>query len=224
MIRTAEISPNRNQHQKLHLFDEDKTQLDLPKWEEITYFKEKKEITHEELKSLETHINEALTKTSEIEKMRENVIDSLKKFNPAQFSWKKYFSFKDKQYTRNLVLQNELFELLIICWDYDCQTPIHDHPSNGCWMFGVKGRFNEEKFVSNMDEELVKICHSELQEGDIAYIHDSIGLHSVGNSSKRERAVTLHLYSPPIKKCYVYKEDGAKFPKILRNQIKETDG
>jgi cysteine dioxygenase len=223
MIRTSEKSVIPNQHQQFTFFEEDKSQLYLSKWEEITSFKEKREITHEELKSLETHINEGLTKTSEIAKMRENVIDSLKKFDPAQYSWQKYFSFKDKQYTRNLVLQNELFELLIICWDYDCQTPIHDHPSNGCWMFGVKGRFNEEKFVANSEGELVKISHAELQEGDIAYIHDSIGLHSVGNSSKQERAVTLHLYSPPIKKCYVYKEDGVKFPVILKNQIKEAD-
>ena len=201
-------------------FDETKESLkSLPKLieDQQISLRAKKEISPHILLTLDRLITEGLTKSKEIDILRENVIHSLKSLNLNEFSWHKYFNFKEKEYTRNLVLQNELYELLIICWDRDCQTPIHDHPSDGCWMVGVEGSIYEEKFIAtNSKDELIRISLSDLSEGEIAYIHDCIGLHSVGNSSKVQRAVTLHLYSPPIKKCYSYNKEGLKSLRTLR--------
>jgi cysteine dioxygenase len=164
---------------------------------------------------LEKNLVEALN-CKDIELKRENVICVLKSADPSQFCWEKYYNFIEKGYTRNLVIGNELFELMVICWDRECQTPIHDHPSDGCWMTGIAGELSEDKFRMNPDNSLTQIAHTSVKEGEIVYIHDCIGLHSVGNSFKDQQAVTLHLYSPPIKKCHAYTENGTKTVRNLK--------
>jgi hypothetical protein len=54
------------------------------------------------------------------------------------------------------------------------------------------------------------VQESALQPGAVAYIHDDIGMHIMGNHSPTERLVTLHIYSPPIKTCFVYQPDGTR--------------
>ena len=178
--------------------------------EEFKCVKERKDINKQNIHQLENLIGDSLSKTNDFEKKRENVIQALKSFDPSQFSWEIYYNFIEKGYTRNLVIENELFEILIICWEKDCLTPIHDHPSDGCWIVGLEGNIFEEKFKKNPDETLTKISQSGLCEGEIGWIHDCVGVHSVGNSSNDKRAATLHLYSPPIKKCSAYQENGSK--------------
>ncbi|KAJ3148489.1 Cysteine dioxygenase [Geranomyces michiganensis] len=45
-----------------------------------------------------------------------------------------------------------------------------------------------------------------LATGDVAYIHDRIGLHKIANPSPAKRAVSLHLYTPPFEFCRTYNE------------------
>jgi len=132
-------------------------------------------------------------------------------FDPHKYSWKKYHHFKEKEYTRNLVIGNNLFELMILCWSPQSGAPIHDHPSDGCWMIGVQGSILEERYKRDEDsQELKKTSTTILSQGDISYMHNYIGYHSVGNHSKTENAVTLHIYSPPIRKCHIFEENGEK--------------
>ncbi len=42
--------------------------------------------------------------------------------------WKKYISFSDIKYKKNLVKRNENLEMLIICWNNNQTSGIHDHP------------------------------------------------------------------------------------------------
>lgn len=44
--------------------------------------------------------------------------------------WKKYALFDSmKNYTRNLIAtDDETFTLLLLCWNADKESPIHDHP------------------------------------------------------------------------------------------------
>ena len=44
--------------------------------------------------------------------------------------WKKYALFdSQKNYTRNLIAtDDETFTLLLLCWNADKESPIHDHP------------------------------------------------------------------------------------------------
>jgi hypothetical protein len=40
-------------------------------------------------------------------------------------------------------------------------------------------------------------------------MHDSLGLHKVGNPCLEIGSVTLHLYTPPFKSCRVWSEAGS---------------
>ncbi|KAJ1980999.1 hypothetical protein H4R34_002250 [Dimargaris verticillata] len=45
-----------------------------------------------------------------------------------------------------------------------------------------------------------------LRPDAVTYIHDKIGLHRVANPSTNFGAVSLHLYSPPIRACHSFDE------------------
>ena len=42
------------------------------------------------------------------------------------------------------------------------------------------------------------------------YVTDSIGLHRMENPSHSEKAVSLHLYSPPFDECGCYEENSGR--------------
>ncbi|KAJ1721758.1 hypothetical protein LPJ61_005999, partial [Coemansia biformis] len=45
-----------------------------------------------------------------------------------------------------------------------------------------------------------------LKANSVAYMHDKIGLHRIANPSMSEKAVSLHLYSPPYEMCKTFDE------------------
>lgn len=118
------------------------------------------------------------------------------------------FSFFDssRNYTRNLVATDgETFTLLLLCWNPGKESPIHDHPCDGCWMHVCEGSIEENRY-SNEDGTDRLQCYSDktYQEGQLAFIEDSMGYHKVGNPSGTVPAVTMHLYSPPFQACKVW--------------------
>ena len=125
-------------------------------------------------------------------------------FLPAE---DKYCFFEEGCYTRNAVIHNDLFQILILCWEKGCITPIHNHPCNGCFMVGLNGSLDEKKFkVKESGLELYE--NNCIRKGDINWMHDSIGLHQMSNSSSDQRAVTLHLLLPPYNVCKGYNVRG----------------
>ena len=142
--------------------------------------------------------------------------------------WTRYAHFDPtRPYTRNLIAtDHETFTLLLLCWNPDCESKIHDHPCDGCWMQVLQGQVNECRYeyphqdtgtavTSRMNENGVNgveklrcIADETFVGGQLAFIKDSIGLHKVGNPSAVTPAVTLHLYSPPFQDCRVWVDDG----------------
>ena len=59
------------------------------------------------------------------------MIDSETKNEFMKFDYSK-FSPKSSSYSRNRIFNNESFEILILAWNKDSKTPLHDHPENGC--------------------------------------------------------------------------------------------
>lgn len=97
--------------------------------------------------------------------------------------WKNYVIFDNKNYKRNLVYKNETFEILILCWKEKQESPIHDHPKNGCIFKVLQGSIVEVK----------KDTQYTLNINDIGY---SIGK-NVHQIKALEDSVSLHVYSPP---------------------------
>jgi predicted metal-dependent enzyme (double-stranded beta helix superfamily) len=113
-----------------------------------------------------------------------------------------------KNYTRNLIAtDNQTFTLLLLCWNPQKCSPIHDHPCNGCWMRVLQGSINEKRYIRD-DENNLLVCSSDSTfcQGDETFINDTLGYHKIGNNGE-ELAISLHLYSPPFGKCRVWKDE-----------------
>ena len=119
-------------------------------------------------------------------------------------SWiQKYALFDEsKPYTRNLIhTDHKSYTLLMLCWNPNQESPIHDHPCDGCWMQCIKGKVQECRYDSST---LQCISDTTVNEGNLAYITDSMGYHKVGNPSLTTPAITIHLYSPPFQRCTIW--------------------
>lgn len=109
---------------------------------------------------------------------------------------------------------------MLLCWNRGKYSPIHDHPSDGCWVKVIQGTINEVRYnytqqsnssssssssnnQNNSSAALVETTNTVLTSG-VSYMDDSLGLHKVGNPSADVDAITLHLYAPPYEKCRVW--------------------
>jgi len=125
------------------------------------------------------------------------------------------FLESNKNYTRNLIAtDHETYTLLLLCWNANKYSPIHDHPCDGCWMKVLRGTVNEKRYmnVPHVDghnhyrgdhDHLVCTSDVYFTEGQDVFIKDSLGYHKIGNDGD-EASITLHLYSPPISKCRMW--------------------
>jgi cysteine dioxygenase len=111
-----------------------------------------------------------------------------------------------KRYTRNLIAtDHETFTLMLLCWNPGAESPIHDHPCDGCWARVVRGTVVETRYHRDASgAALVESGVASASAGDVMYIDDSIALHKIGNPSPTVPAATLHLYSPPFSRCCIW--------------------
>jgi cysteine dioxygenase len=121
-----------------------------------------------------------------------------------QDDWRDFALFRDGCYTRNLVHGGELFELLVLCWQPGQVSPVHDHQGQRCWMGILEGGVRERHFhlPASGRGPLVPGRSRVFTAGAVAYIHDDIALHDIGSDGGR--AITLHLYSRPIRECRIF--------------------
>jgi len=137
------------------------------------------------------------------------------KSNPAE--WIKFAKFDQYRYTRNLVdTGNEKFNLMVLCWGEGHGSSIHDHADAHCFMKILAGCLSEARFEwpeKELTEEelqlgneaaMKEVSRKPLKLDQVCYINDSMGLHRVENLSYTDRAVSLHLYSPPFNSCSVF--------------------
>mmetsp|Transcript_25342 Transcript_25342/g.37537 ORF Transcript_25342/g.37537 Transcript_25342/m.37537 type:complete len:236 (+) Transcript_25342:328-1035(+) len=133
-----------------------------------------------------------------------------------------HYSFitEEKNYTRNLIsTDGDTYTLLLLCWNPNKASPIHDHPCDGCWMRVLQGSINEKRYRNELNDgascqgqgqehgqELVCTQDSTFREGEQTFIDDQLGLHKVGNPGN-ELAISMHLYSPPFGKCRIWMDE-----------------
>ncbi|TDH68657.1 hypothetical protein CCR75_007473 [Bremia lactucae] len=108
-----------------------------------------------------------------------------------------------RNYTRNLIsTDNETYALMLLCWNPGKYSPVHDHPTNGCWVKVIQGHVNEVRY-KEQDNKLVETANVFFKSG-VTYMDDSFGLHKIGNPHAKDSAITMHLYSPPYEKCRIW--------------------
>ena len=95
----------------------------------------------------------------------------------------------------------------------------------------IKGKLIETQYDrpsndnnNNVEKQMEVKAITELNAGDISYIHDRLGLHRVQNASETEVAMTLHLYIPPYKFCRTYFEQTGRIDKTVQMTFHTIDG
>ena len=99
--------------------------------------------------------------------------------------------FTNDTYCRNLIYRNNNFDVYLIGWLPNQETPYHSHPTGGCIMKILEGSLIEN--IKNKDNT---ISNYKRKTGDCSYIHDDIGIHTIKNDTN-EKCISLHIYSPP---------------------------
>ena len=120
-----------------------------------------------------------------------------------------YSFWEENTYTRNCIHRTKDYELILLCWDEGEETAIHCHNNQECWVYVLKGEFQEERFQEtkkglNVEQEL------DLMKEGVSYMNDDMGYHRLANSEK-SRGMSLHLYMNPIDECNIYNEEIDQF-------------
>ena len=92
----------------------------------------------------------------------------------------------------------ENFSIIILVWNPMKESPIHDHPCNGCWVRVLENEVNEVVYQHSVDGSLEVTSDNIYSEGGVTWMHDIKGYHKISNNGS-EIAVTMHIYSPPYK-------------------------
>lgn len=148
-------------------------------------------------------IEELVTILSEIDKLK--YTDIIRSLSLEIQAFEPYCSWSSHSYTRNCLVENEMFELILICWEKGQITPIHDHGGEECWVKVIQGELKETIYKLDKAGELNQVKSSIAKTGDISYMIDFMGCHRLENSSN-DRSMSLHLYARPIRNCQSFDE------------------
>lgn len=138
----------------------------------------------------------------------EQIVQLQKSTVPIE-QFEKFATWKTGGYTRNCLARSEKYELLLLCWDSNTKSPVHGHGGQDCWVYQVMGRVEEKRF-KRVDETFEETKAISLSEGELSFMSDDLGYHSIENHSDK-RAMTLHLYAQPIDSCKVFNKSLNKF-------------
>jgi len=155
-------------------------------------------------------LNDLITALVEGEQTTYNHIIRSAKFLENDFS--EYCSWSKDCYTRNCIVNNEKFELILICWCNGHQTPIHDHGGEECWVRVIDGELKETIYRQDKDGELYSVKSFVSLTNQVTYMKDFMGFHRLKNVANK-RSMSLHLYAKPIRNCRAFNEESKTFVK-----------
>ncbi len=153
-------------------------------------------------------VNELVTALCEEERM--TFTEIIQSINLPSSAFEHFSSWSSECYTRNCIVENEKFELILLCWQKGQLTPIHDHGGKECWVKIIQGEFRETLYKLDKAGELNAVKSSISKPGDISYMIDFMGFHRLENIHN-ERSMSLHLYAKPIRNCQLFDENSKTF-------------
>lgn len=168
-----------------------------------------------------THtVNDLVTALSEGE--RTTFLDIIQSLNIPVAAFDHMCSWSEESYTRNCIVENDQFELILLCWEKGQITPIHDHGGEECWVKVIQGEFKETRYQQTEDGKLNPYQSSISKTGDISYMVDFMGFHSLENMGN-QRSMSLHLYAKPIRNCRLFDENSGQFVRkeLVYNTVSE---
>jgi hypothetical protein len=96
---------------------------------------------------------------------------------------------KNNFYEKFYLFENNNFSLILIKWNKNCETRIHDHPEKGCIVRLLNGELIEEIYNSKLN----KIDSQFLKIDNFGYKSGSKILHKI---IAQNNAISLHVYIP----------------------------
>ena len=119
-----------------------------------------------------------------------------------------YLHWSAERYTRNLVVKNDDFALIVLCWSPGQAAPVHGHEGEKCWARVERGRL---RFVNYREAGPRVGDRAELKalgkpnDGAPGHVDGPADIHSVANLAEwNEPAASLHLYTKPYAEFDVF--------------------
>ena len=140
----------------------------------------------------------------------------MQEYSQRHDDWRRYVHFSPGTYTRNLIRASDEYELIVLCWDDNQASPIHDHGGMRCWMTVLDGNIRETLFDMPPAEGVLGAPRSSktFSRGQVAFITDDVGLHEI--ATEGGPGISLHLYANPIPECRTFcPETGSIGIKVL---------
>ncbi len=141
----------------------------------------------------------------------EQITGFLKSMPVAPDSLSPYLTWDRQHYTRNLIDNTPLYELIAICWEVGQVSSVHNHLDQNCWMAAPIGRLSVQNYrtiAQDLDGgkcKLEPIDIVEMNAKQPCAVDPLEPVHRVLNPRKfNQRAVSLHVYSRPFNSCVVY--------------------
>lgn len=100
--------------------------------------------------------------------------------------------FLKNRETRHVLIDNDLLKVVLIHWKPGKVSSIHGHPG-GCMFKILQGKLEELRYSNDSLQRIIE--SNGYRAGDMAYIDNSLGYHSVGNIFGSP-AISLHAYTP----------------------------
>ncbi len=138
-------------------------------------------------------------------------LDILKSIKLPEEEWSRFCSWKEDGYTRNCISNCDAYELILMCWNKDQHSPIHNYDFQEGWIKVLQGELSIDIFKIDhnslscaLDETVV------VSEREYIYLNDSMGFHRVRNSGGG-KTVSLHLHSERVQKWEVFEDCKKEF-------------
>lgn len=107
--------------------------------------------------------------------------------------WIEYSGLK---YKRNIIIESDRFQILLICWKAGQFSPIHDHFGSRCVVKVLAGMARETTYVEASGS--VRTSTRLYRPGNVFGGEDG-DIHVLGNpSSANTGLVTMHVYTPAL--------------------------
>ena len=130
--------------------------------------------------------------------------EALENFNPEKDEIIKHAMFNKKNYQRNDLRSNRFYEALLLCWLPGQSSNIHDHKGSSCGVYVIAGTMTEVPFKFNKELIPIELDSRKLREGEVCASIDE-DTHEIRNEDTNKRLITLHIYTPPLRRIGLYK-------------------
>src|SRR5215468_3462514 len=123
--------------------------------------------------------------------------------------------FSDQRYARNLVYKDRNFEIMVMCWQAGQRSSIHDHAGSLGGIKILQGELTECLFARAANGMIKSLTSADYAIENIRVEETSL-IHQISNlQAKNGKAVSVHIYVPPLVRMNVYSLEDPAVRNIL---------